>query len=209
MGDKPQKLEWPGYGFYIEVPEGALPPGVTAIVGVKVILGGQFTFPENRRLISAIYAVTCSEVFLKEVAVNIQHCAAIKTEEQCSTCRFIIAKCTQEVLPYRFREREGVFNLHTQYGAVKLKRFSLLGETASADTDLKCTALMYYREQIPSPLVVDFHFVVIKNLGPYLQVCLSMHECMLLLACCIIITINLHACKLTNMQCTYSRSSLI
>ena len=173
VGDKPQKLEWPGYGFYIEVPEGALPPGVTAIVGVKVILGGQFTFPENRRLISAIYAVTCSEVFLKEVAVNIQHCAAIKTEEQCSTCRFIIAKCTQEVLSYRFMEREGVFNLHNQYGAVRLKRFSLIGETASADTDLNCTALMYYREQIPSPLVVDFHFVVVKNLEPYIQVIIS------------------------------------
>ena len=170
VGDKPQKLEWPGYGFYIEVPEGALPPEVTAIVGVKVILGGQFIFPENRRLISAIYAVTSSEVFLKDVAVNMQHCAAIKTEEQCSTCRFIIAKCTQEVLPYRFREREGVFNPHTQYGAVKLKNFSLIGETASADTDLKCTALMFYKKQISSPLVVDFHFVVVKDLESYLQV---------------------------------------
>ena len=37
MGDKPQKLEWLGYGFYIEVPEGALPPGVTASVRVKAI----------------------------------------------------------------------------------------------------------------------------------------------------------------------------
>ena len=26
VGDKPQKVEWAGYGFYIEVPEGALPP---------------------------------------------------------------------------------------------------------------------------------------------------------------------------------------
>ena len=160
---KPQKLEWPGYGFYIEVPEGALPPGVTAIVGVRVILGGQFQFPENRRLISAIYAVTCSEVFHKEVAVNIQHCAAIKTEEQCSSCRFIIAKCTQEDLPYKFKEREGVFNPHTQYGAVKLKRFSLIGETASDDTELKCTALMFYRkqlqnEQMHTPLVARFPF---------------------------------------------------
>ena len=170
VGDQPQKLEWPGYGFYIEVPEGALSPGVTASVRVKVILGGQFQFPENRRLISAIYAVTSSEVFLKEVAVNIQHCAAINTEEQSSMCRFIIAKCTQRVLPYRFREREGEFNPHTQYGTIKLKRFSLIGETAPDDTDLKCAALMYYREQIPSPLVVDFHFVVVKNLESYLRV---------------------------------------
>ena len=177
VGDKPQKLEWPDYGFYIEVPEGALPPGVTAIVGVKVILGGHFQFPENRRLISAIYAVTCSEVFHKEVAVNIQHCAAIKTEEQCSSCRFIIAKCTQVVLPYRFREREGMFNPHTQYGAVKLKRFSLIGETASDDTDLKCTTHMFYREQMPAPSVVaDFHFVVVKDLEPCLKVSTSLFD---------------------------------
>ena len=32
MGDKPQKVEWPGYGFFIEIPEGAVPPGVTASV---------------------------------------------------------------------------------------------------------------------------------------------------------------------------------
>ena len=27
VGDKPQKLEWPGYGFYMEVPDGALAIG--------------------------------------------------------------------------------------------------------------------------------------------------------------------------------------
>ena len=84
VGDKPQKVEWPGYGFYIEVPEGALPPGVTASVGVKVILAGQFKLPENRQLISAIYWVSSSEMFLEKVAVNIQHCAFIRSEEQCS-----------------------------------------------------------------------------------------------------------------------------
>ena len=170
VGDKPQKLEWPGYGFYIEIPEGALPPGVTASVAVKVILSGQFQLPENSQLISAIYWVSSSEVFLKEVAVNIQHCAVINSKEQCSSFRFIIAKCSQEVLPYRFREREGVFNPHTQYGAIKLKQFSLIGETASADTETLCTALMFYKQRRASPLVADFHFVVVKDLEPFEQV---------------------------------------
>ena len=171
VGDQPQKLEWPGYGFCIEVPKGALPPGVTASVGVKVILGGQFQFPEGSQLISALYWISSSEVFLKEVAVNIQHCAVIKNEEQCSTFRFIIAKCSQEVLPYRFRERTGVFNSHTKYGTIKLKQFSVVGATAPADTETRCTAFMFYKEQTPSPnLIADFHFVVVKDLEPYLQV---------------------------------------
>ena len=71
VGGKPQKLEWPGYGFYMEVPDGALATGVTASVGVKVILSGQFKLPDNRQLISAIYWISSSDVFLKEVAVNI------------------------------------------------------------------------------------------------------------------------------------------
>ena len=97
VGDKPQKVEWPGYGFYIEVPEGALPPEVTASVGVKVILAGQFKLPENRQLISAIYWVSSSEEFLKEVAVNIQHCAFIPSEEQCLDIKFIIVHKSGEM----------------------------------------------------------------------------------------------------------------
>ena len=38
VGDMPQKVERAGYGFYIEVPEGAVPPGVIVSMGVKVIL---------------------------------------------------------------------------------------------------------------------------------------------------------------------------
>ena len=114
VGDKPQKVEWPGYGFFIEIPEGAVPPGVTVSVGVKVILAGQFKFPENRQLISAIYWVSSSIEFIKEVSVNIQHCAVVRNEDQCSQFKFIIAKCSQSQLPYKFREREGLFSSHTQ-----------------------------------------------------------------------------------------------
>ena len=170
MGDKPQKLEWAGYGIYIEVPEGALPPGVTASVTIKVIADGQFQFPENRQLISALYWVSSSEEFLKELSVNIEHCAVIKNEDQCSTFKFIIVKSSDEVLPYRFREREGVFNPHTQYGAFNLKQLSLVGVTAPADTETYCTALMFYKLQMASPLFADFHFVVIKDLELFLQV---------------------------------------
>ena len=71
VGEKSQKVEWPGYGFYIEVPDGALSPGVTASVAVEVILAGQFKLTKDSQLISAIYWIS---VFLKEIGVNIQHC---------------------------------------------------------------------------------------------------------------------------------------
>ena len=155
VGDKPQKLEWPGYGFYMEVPDGALATGMTASVGVKVILSGQFKLPEHRQLISAIYWISSSEVFLKEVSINIQHFAVIMSEEQCSKLGFIIAKCSQRELPYTFREKPGSFNPHTQYGTIKLKQFSLVGETSSEDTELRYTTLKFYKP-IPSTVMVDF-----------------------------------------------------
>ena len=170
VGDKPQKVEWPGYGFFIEIPEGAVPPGVTVSVGVKVILAGQFKFPENSQLISAIYWISSSQVFLKKVTVNIQHCAIIETEEQCSLFRFIIAKCSQEDLPYRFSELRGEFNQHTHYGSIKLKQFSIVTATGPVDAETQCAALMLYKQQMESPLVADFHFIVVRNLEPHLQV---------------------------------------
>ena len=88
----PQKLVWPGYGFYIEVPAGALPPGVTASVAVRASLRGQFSIPENKKLISAIYWISCSDVFLTDVAVNIQHYACISNEDEATKFKFIIAR---------------------------------------------------------------------------------------------------------------------
>ena len=157
----PQRLEWPGHGFYIEVPHGALGSGVTASVGVRAILAGQFKLPENRQLISAIYWIHTSEVFLKEVAVNIRHCADLKNEEQCSKCNFIIAKCSQKELPYTFKEKEGLFNPNTQYGTIKVKRFSLVGETAPLDQELHYIGYMLYKPF--GNHIADFHFVVVLD----------------------------------------------
>ena len=122
------KLEWSGYGFYLEVPEGAHPPGVTASVAVKVILAGQFKFP-------VIYWISASEMFLKEVAVNIQHCTIVMSQEKTSKFRFIIAKCSQKELPYRFRVREEIFNPNTQHTTINLKQFSLIAPVGPEGTE--------------------------------------------------------------------------
>ena len=169
VGNRSQKVEWPGYGFYLEVPDGALPPGVTASVAVKVILAGQFKLPEDSQLISAIYWISASEEFLKDVGVNIQHCAVIRSEEECTKFRFIIAKCSQEELPYTFREKKGVFNPHTQFATIKLKKFSLLGGVGPEGTQMRYTTLQFYK-QIPGTVNVDFIFAIICNCEPVLKV---------------------------------------
>ena len=163
----PQKLEWSGYGFYIMVPEGALPPGVTAIVTVQAILQGQFCLPENRKLFSAIYAISCSEVFLKDVAVNIQHYACISNEDEAKKFNFVIAKCSQEP-PYKFAVKDGVFNTHTQYATIMRKRFSLIG-TDGPDTVENCYVAMKFYKQIPDSFDMHFRFVVLLNFDLHIE----------------------------------------
>ena len=172
----PQNPEVCGCGceVYTEVLEGALSEGVTASVAIKVLLGGQFQLPENSQPISAIYCISSSVVFPKKVAVNIQHCAVIRSEEECCKLKFVTARCSQKELPYIFSEREGLFNPNTQYATctIQLEAQSILiGTTAPANTEICCTALMFYQEHIPRTLnAVDFHFMVVKNLQAYLEV---------------------------------------
>ena len=179
VGDSlPQKLDWSDYGFNIEVPKGALPTGVTASIVIKAILKGHFELPENTKLVSALYWISCSEVFLKHVAVNIQHCAIISTEEECKKFGFIIAKCTQEKLPYKFTKREGLFDLHTQYATVKLKRFSIVATSGPEDAQTSYLAMKYYR-QINNIPTVEYSFVLVSNTEPHKKVYsyYTLHAC--------------------------------
>ena len=48
---------------------------------------------------------------------------------------------------------------------------SILGQTAPEDTHTLCTAFMFYKQRLASPLTVDFHFVVVRDSEPILQVC--------------------------------------
>ena len=62
---------------------------------------------------------------MKSVTVEIQHCAALSNDKQCSQLTFIHGECTQEELPYKFKEQEGgVFSLNSLYGSVSVPNFS-------------------------------------------------------------------------------------
>ena len=164
LSDKlPQKLVWSGYGFSIEVPAGALPPGVTASVAVRAIMRGQFSFPENSELVSAIYWISCSEDLLKHVAVNIQHCAVISSEDEATKFKFIVAKCSQEP-PHTFIERDGVFNAHKQYATIMRKRFSFFGIFGYGNVNKQYTTLKFYKSIRDSSFDVNFRFVVLTDL---------------------------------------------
>ena len=123
-GNKQQKVSWASHGFHLTIPKGAVPSGVTVSVAVKAILAGRFKLPEDVQLVSAIYWVSASEMFLKKVSVHIQHCARITSEEEASNYKMIVGKCSQESLPYTFQIRHGIFSPESQLAAISVKQDS-------------------------------------------------------------------------------------
>ena len=123
-GSKQQKVSWESHGFHLTIPEGAVPTGVTVSVAVKAIVAGHFKLPENAQLVSAIYWVSASEMFLKEVSVHMEHCAKITSEDEASSYKIIVGKCSQESLPYTFQIRDGVFPPKSQLATVFVRQFS-------------------------------------------------------------------------------------
>ena len=125
-----QSFKFNGYGFKLHVPEGSLPAELSETqLNVRVSLSGQFQLPPNSELVSAIYWVssTCPHKFTKPLVVEIQHCAALSSDEQCEQLTFVRTKCTQKKLPYTFTELGGVFSHHSSYGSLSLSQFSGVG----------------------------------------------------------------------------------
>ena len=125
---KAQSFEFTGYGFKLHVPEGSLPAEVSETrLNVQVSLSGQFQLPTDCELVSAVYWVSCPHKFTRSLDVEIQHCAALSSDEQCEQLTFVQTKCTQKELPYTFTEEGGVFSHHSSYGTLSVSHFSGTG----------------------------------------------------------------------------------
>ena len=122
-----RSFEWVNRGFKLHLPEDALPPDVDECrVHVTASLSGQFQFPEDTELISGIYWIATPHKFAEPVTVEIEHCSS-RTEHP-SSLTYIVAKCTQEDLPYRFSVLNGgVFATSSRYGSISLTHFSGVG----------------------------------------------------------------------------------
>ena len=123
-----QLITWPGYGLRLNIPKGCLPAGMEqCTINIKASLAGQYEFPENTHLVSAIFWLRCEDVhkFTKPITVEIQHCAK---SENVSNLNFIRAICSQEQLPYTFKQLHGGnFTSHSSYGIIELSSFSGVG----------------------------------------------------------------------------------
>ena len=95
-----QQITWPGYGLRINIPKGCLPAGMEqCTINIKASLAGQYEFPENSHLVSAVFWFHCEDVhkFTRPITVEIQHCA--KSENVTNLkLSFVRAICSQKQL---------------------------------------------------------------------------------------------------------------
>ena len=141
QGDKPQLMNWEKLGLRIGVEEDSLSSSETVEIATAALVGGEFKFPENTVLVSAVYAVTVSKHLLKPLRLEIQHCVDLTGRPGLSKyLKFAIAPVSTPSLPYQFRIIEGgEFSSDSRYGSIQRKEFCLvciLGEeTTNGDSD--------------------------------------------------------------------------
>ena len=126
-----QQITWEEFGLKLHINEGSLPEGVDqCILNIKASLAGQYEFPDNSYLVSAIFWLHCEPMckFTKPVAVEMQHCARRENVEKAKLA-FVRAVCSQKQLPYTFKQLGGDFSRHSSYGVVDVNGFSGLAIT--------------------------------------------------------------------------------
>ena len=144
-----------------------------AELNVQVSLSGPFQMPFNSELLSAVYWVSSPHKFEKPIIVEIQHCAVLSSDEQCSKMTFVRTNCTQKQLPFTFKELVGgVFEPKNSYGSISLSRFSGLGITVRGQQQeeerVEYCAQLYNSRKSVNEWRVDF--VVTKDLDSCLTV---------------------------------------
>uniref|UniRef100_A0A1X7T067 Uncharacterized protein n=1 Tax=Amphimedon queenslandica TaxID=400682 RepID=A0A1X7T067_AMPQE len=122
-GGSIQSVKWEEYGIRITIPQGAVLPSDTVQVTIAALVGGDFIFPEDTELASAVYAINITKPFLKPVKLEIQHCVSIETVSHCSYLSF--ATSTNNQPPYQFDTVDGgEFFIGNRYGSISVATFS-------------------------------------------------------------------------------------
>ena len=167
-----KKLNWDGYGLKLQIQENSLPVGTNRItLNVAASIAGDYKFPENCHLVSAIYWFCCEKqcTLDKEMLVEVQHCAK---SESTSRLNFVEAVSTQDQPPYTFTHQErGEFSSGDAYGKLKLRKFSGLAIIQEGDEDRNnYLARLFYMCLSPKMFEHEIHFVVTLSTEAHITV---------------------------------------
>ena len=96
------------------------------------LVGGQFVFPKNTVLVSAVYAVSLSRPLLKALRLEMQHCVDLSRGVNTKYLKFAIAPVSTPSLPYQFSIVDGgEFSKGKWYGSINREKFCLVSIVGS------------------------------------------------------------------------------
>ena len=163
-----QQITWEDYGLKLYIPKGSLPAGMAqCILNIKASLAGQYEFPENSHLVSAIFWFRCKAVsrFSRPITVEIQHCAVSENVSHLHL-NFVRAVCRQKHLPYTFQQFGGDFTSYSSFGIIETYTFSGLGIGQGGSDNREYCSQLYYLGQSSNKI----HYVVTWNTNAHLTV---------------------------------------
>ena len=125
-GSHAQSLDWSQLGLKLHFLENTVSNTAKCEVAIKVLVGGEFQFPPDCQLISAVYAISFAKNLEKSVKLEIQHCASLKSKEQFQYLSFVRAPMKPGLSLFEFTLVDGgKFSLDSQYGSITQNHFSL------------------------------------------------------------------------------------
>ena len=169
-----QSFVWEGYGLKLHFQEGCLPEGIEeCVITLQASIAGEYKFPENHYLVSAVYWLRpeprCR--FALPISIEIQHCAK---QENNTKLRFVKAFCTQQNLPYSFRQlsQSGSFYISDSddksYGVLEMNSFSAVAAVQNDSEDRKYAARVFY--PLSQGINHEIHVVVTWNVEAHCSV---------------------------------------
>jgi len=156
-------FSWDDYGFNLHIPQDSLPPGVPhSTLDLIASSDGEY---RDQEWFSPVYWVRPNPLcrFQKPLTLEIQHCAKVTSTTELT---FVKASCSQEKLPYEFREvkEKGVFSSDSSFGSVEVHGFSgyaITGRSYQSD-DIEMIYIASFFYLYSKPTSIDIYF----NIAP-------------------------------------------
>ena len=90
--------KWEGHGLRLQLPQGS-----NASFSVRVVWSSKFELPGGMELVSLVYWMSCEGEIEGRVGVELQHCARVRKEGQCSGLSFAVCNLEKAEPPYQFK----------------------------------------------------------------------------------------------------------
>ena len=166
-----QTVDWERFGFKLHIPSGAVSEHHLNIT-IGVSLSGNFKFPTNTTLVSAVYYVEISSKLLRQVTMEIEYGVIAKEEEHLQALSFAKAAIHPGYPLYNFDAISGgIFSTSNSWGSIQLSSFSQIAVTKKSNSPgaLAYSAKVVYQQEESHAYSYMFQvrLVVCRRLSAY------------------------------------------